>query len=861
MTTLNHLNSGFHQIAVADTNGNITGVTLTGKSVLGNVSNITINGGTNAQFLQTDGNGNLQWTTVSTSSIVNGNSNVVVAANSNVTMGVAGNANIFTVTGTGVNVAGTLTATGNVSVSNITANGVANLGNIGSVKISGGNMNHLLQTDGNGSLSWIAPPSTSTILNGNSNVTVAANGNVTTSVAGNANIFTVTDTGVNVAGTTNISGALTVQANGANITGNVNVAGTMNSTSGLVVQANGASITGNVNVNGNLNVVGNVSAANVVNLVVDASLVFLANANPGDVLDIGLVGEYNDGTEKYTGIARNHNTGAWQVYTDLDTKPNSTVDFTSAQLGEFTAGATEVTELVVTGTANIANLNLSDDLLANNITANSNLASDNLAVTSTANIGNLKVTGNTELDGNLIANGNTSVANLSANGVVELGNVSNVKITGGSNLQFLQTDGVGNLTWATLATIANGNSNVNIADANGNVTISARGNANIFTVTDTGVNVAGTLNVTGNVTGANLISSDQLSGNLLFLGNSENNTSSKFRITSVGNTSYIQTGNGVATTGGNIVFSAYLELTPRLTINTNNGSLTATGNITANNIFTPGGVSATGNVSGNSLTAINQVFANGNITGGNLLTSGAITATGNIIGGNLFATGNIAGLTSLFIGNLADSTATKIRINNSGTTSYIQTGNGTFNTTGNIVFSPFLDTTQRVAINTATGNLTAGNLLTTGIVAATGNITTSGTFIGNGSGLTGVTAIVSSSWSVPVGNSTQSFTVAPGNTYFMWVECNIPNGILSWCAMATISNTNVPVVGVQYAWVYNGGGTPIDFTSIPSQFIGTANTIVRSSTSPSATTNKFEFGIRNSTALIQTVRYGYIKMS
>jgi hypothetical protein len=44
---------------------------------------------------------------------------------------------------------------------------------------------------------------------------------------------------------------------------------------------------------------------------------------------------------------------------------------------------------------------------------------------------------------------------------------------------------------------ANGNSNVNIPSANGNVTISAIGNANVVVITGTGVNVAGTLNVTG----------------------------------------------------------------------------------------------------------------------------------------------------------------------------------------------------------------------------------------------------------------------------------------------------------------------------------------------------------------------------
>jgi hypothetical protein len=173
-----------------------------------------------------------------------------------------------------------------------------------------------------------------------------------------------------------------------------------------------------------------------------------------------------------------------------------------------------------------------------------------------------------------------------------------------------------------------------------------------------------------------------------------------------------------------------------------------------------------------------------------------------------------------------------------------------------------------------TGNITAGNLVTSGAFYVA-NITTTGSsgnisganyitanyFIGNGSQLTGVAIKTTGSWTVPTGNSTQSFTVPASGTYQLWVDCNIPNGILAWNATATVTNTNVPVVGAQYAWVYTGGGTPVDFTSIPNQFTGTGNTIVRSSTAPSATTNRFDFGINNTSGGNITVRYGYVSIS
>jgi len=193
----------------------------------------------------------------------NGNSNLSIpAANGNVNISASGNANIVVVTGTGVNVAGTLNATGNANVgnlgatdivaTNITSSGVVNfttasnvsLGAVGNVKITGGTSGYLLSTDGTGTLSWIAPPSTSTISNGNSNVNIATSGgNVTTSVNGTANVQVVTATGVNVAGTLNATGNLTV-AN-ANL-GNLAVANFFQGDGSVLSNITGANVTGQV---------------------------------------------------------------------------------------------------------------------------------------------------------------------------------------------------------------------------------------------------------------------------------------------------------------------------------------------------------------------------------------------------------------------------------------------------------------------------------------------------------------------------------------------------------------------------------------------------------------------------------------
>jgi hypothetical protein len=120
---------------------------------------------------------------------------------------------------------------------------------------------------------------------------------------------------------------------------------------------------------------------------------------------------------------------------------------------------------------------------------------------------------------------------------------------------------------------------------------------------------------------------------------------------------------------------------------------------------------------------------------------------------------------------------------------------------------------------------------------------------------------VTGSWTVTPGTNNYSFTVDINNTYNLWVLGNIPNGIIVYNATVSVSNTNVPVIGVQYAWNYTGGSSPILFTSIPVQIIGTAGAISTASPSVGTSTNTFVFGIQNNTVSGLTVNYGYVKVS
>lgn len=90
----------------------------------------------------------------SVSNVTNGTSNLNIATSGgNVTTSVGGNANILVVTGTGANVNGTLTATGNVTLSGANIS----LGGISNVKITGGANGQVVTTDGSGNLSFQSP--------------------------------------------------------------------------------------------------------------------------------------------------------------------------------------------------------------------------------------------------------------------------------------------------------------------------------------------------------------------------------------------------------------------------------------------------------------------------------------------------------------------------------------------------------------------------------------------------------------------------------------------------------------------------------------------------------------------------------
>jgi hypothetical protein len=73
-------------------------------------------------------------------------------------------------------------------------------------------------------------------------------------------------------------------------------------------------------------------------------MLYLADQQPTDLLDIGILGNYNSSsTEKHTGLIRDASDGIWKLFTELTSEPTSVVDFTSVTYAPLKIGALTAT--------------------------------------------------------------------------------------------------------------------------------------------------------------------------------------------------------------------------------------------------------------------------------------------------------------------------------------------------------------------------------------------------------------------------------------------------------------------------------------------------------------------------------------
>jgi hypothetical protein len=742
--------------------GTLGNLSVTSNIVAGNIGNATTilyGNGYNLTGLDAAGR------------VVNGTSNLSIASSGgNITMGVAGNAGIITVTGTGVNVSGYLNATSNVTanilistvaigtapltvtsttkVTNLNADlldgyntATANTANTVAVRDTNGNIsaNYFI---GNGSqltgvdlLTVGSADAANYIANGTSNVnTPVLNGNITVGIGGTSNTVVFTSTGVNIAGYLNATGNLSA--------GNLSLTGNVTST---------LKVTGNANV-GNLNTTGDVNANNLTlsgNLVVGGTTTYVnstvtnivdpllelgggangALLTAGDAKDRGLV------LHRYEGVA---GSGGFKIDSFMGWS-NSAYEYV------FASNATVSSDVVtVNSYGNVhANYFIGNGSALTGIAATTSISlvngTSNVIVTNNGNVG-------------VSVGGTANVVNITSTSANITGNANiSGNITAGNSVSANYFVGSGQYLTG-LGALSNGSSNISIVQ-NGNVLISAAGSFAIIQVTATGTNAAGYLNVTGALNSANITTTGfaniqgLLTANNANLGNIANanyfagtlTTASQPNITTTGTLNYLNVSNATGGNGnitsinanlGNLAKANYFQGdgglltnigspntvvlgTSNINIPTTNGNIAFTINANANiAVFTGTGVNIAGyaNITGNANVG-NLGFGSGIITG-----TGNITA-GNANLGNLISANFISLTSNITAGNLIGSHAN----GNSNVNIPSSNGNVNISAVGN----------ANILVVTGTGVNIAGTLNATGNASITSNLTSGNANLGN----------------------------------------------------------------------------------------------------------------------------------
>ena len=704
-------NATVGNLVTSGASGNISGANLISANTFSATGNITgdffIGNGSQLTGI-TAGGGN---------SISNGNSNVNIAtSNGNVTTTVAGNTTL-TVTDTGANISGTLSATGNITVGNLTTSGAS--GNISGANIITANFFA-------GTLTTQAQPnitSTGTLsslsVTGNSNIGNIGTGGLITAT-GNLNAGNIITPGI-VSATGNVTGNFFI-GNGSQLTG---VATTAFKPSNLLyVAKNGNDSTGTGSINAPyLTLQAAITAANVAGA---ATAIVLAPGNYAENITItdqsaalnisgsGLSETAINGNVLVSGTSNNIEFDNLRIATGRVTHSSTgylsvnNVRF-SANTG-FTKTSTNVAkfynvDLGAAGTGNVliqaGRFNFTNGQLFNVVISGSstevNLLQCDSVLNPTISAGSLL------LAESIVS----SLANSGANALTASGGTVNIK-----NSLFINPNRtIGKISIGASASYSYGDSTFDIANS---------------TISGTAVVVPAqfqAINSTGNVTGANVTANSFVFASNIVSNASTNDTRIELSsstgligINTAGNTTLFKPGGQVELSGASQVIggtfggSGLTVGTAQTDIFQNRGGnvtvQVGTGGTIANtwtfaqggNLSAPGAISSSGNITGANLIGphangnsnVNIATSNGNVTitaGGN--TTLTITDTSANITGNLSVSGNSN------VGNIG------------------ATG-GIFTTiTGSLTTAdqPNITSTGTLSSLSVSGNITTGNLL------------------------------------------------------------------------------------------------------------------------------------------------------
>jgi len=125
---------------------------------------------------------------------------------------------------------------------------------------------------------------------------------------------------------------------------------------GTVVAPN-LNVTSNLTVDGDFTVSGTTTTVSTQNLNVADPMIYLADGNTTNEVDLGFVSSFDDGTYQHAGLVRDASDGKWKLFKGVTDEPTTTVNFAQGSLDTLAVGLVEgVAHLSGTSTAPTAAL-------------------------------------------------------------------------------------------------------------------------------------------------------------------------------------------------------------------------------------------------------------------------------------------------------------------------------------------------------------------------------------------------------------------------------------------------------------------------------------------------------------------------
>jgi hypothetical protein len=506
---------------VVEVTGNVIGGNITTVGVVsatGNVSggNITTAGLVSATGNGTFGNvsgGNLVSASFFTGTLIDGTSNITVNNNGNVDLVSAGNTTVV-ITGTGANVTGTLNA-----------NGIATFGSVVSSQLTadaGGNLT--LTAGSTDQYVEIRPTGTGQVHVGGFKIESLGAPTASTDAATKQYVDDIAQgLSIQAPAVAASTGTLATMSGGtvAYDNGTAGVGATLTISGSTLTAIDGVTLSTDDRI-----VIKDESTSAHNGIYTYTSSTVLTRAT-----DFDTPTEMAGGDFVFVQQGTLYNDTGWVMTDPVTTVGTSDVTFVQfSGAGSFTAGA----GLTLTGTEFSVNVdNLTTDISGGNVVVKTSAqfttpnigAATGTSLTATGNVagGNLTTAGIVSATGNVIggnvttgglvlATGNVTGGNITTAGVVAAtGNVSGGNLTTAGNIDtsagIFNGDGygisniaAGNIVGLNLSGISNGTSNVDIATADGNITMSVNSVGNVAVITATGLEVTGTALISSTVT-------------------------------------------------------------------------------------------------------------------------------------------------------------------------------------------------------------------------------------------------------------------------------------------------------------------------------------------------------------------------